>query len=254
MADVHQAQQLLDGTKAAIPGLERQMHQEENNISLLLGRDPGSVDRSPISPGSEALLLADPQEIPPGIPSQLLERRPDIQAAEAKMIAANARIGVARAQFFPQVSITGLGGTATSQFDKLFNTDSRFWFGAISITQPLFVGGKLKNNLHLAEETQKETAITYRQTIATAFKDVSNALIACQKSRESRVAQEEETTEAREVRNLALTRYSNGRTGYLEVLASDITLHSEEMSLANSRQQEALSLVQLYGALGGGWK
>jgi multidrug efflux system outer membrane protein len=161
---------------------------------------------------------------------------------------------VARAQFFPQVSITGLGGTATSQFDKLFNTDSRFWFGAISITQPLFVGGKLKNNLHLAEETQKETAITYRQTIATAFKDVSNALIACQKSRESRVAQEEETTEAREVRNLALTRYSNGRTGYLEVLASDITLHSEEMSLANSRQQEALSLVQLYGALGGGWK
>jgi multidrug efflux system outer membrane protein len=249
MTDVHQARQLLDSTEAAIPGLERQMHQEENNISLLLGREPGSISR-----GSEALLLADPQEIPPGIPSQLLERRPDIQAAEAKMIAANARIGVARAQFFPQVSITGMGGTATSQFDKLFNTDSRFWFGAISVTQPLFVGGKLKNNLHLAEETQKETAIAYRQTIATAFKDVSNALIACHKLRESRVAQENETTEAREVRNLALTRYNNGRTGYLEVLASDTTLYSEEISLANSRQQEALSLVQLYGALGGGWK
>jgi multidrug efflux system outer membrane protein len=254
MTDVHQAQQLLDGTKAALPELERQIHQEENNISLLLGRNPGNVDRNSISLGPEAFLLADPQEIPPGIPSQLLERRPDIQEAEAKVIVANARIGVARAQFFPQVSITGMGGTATSQFDKLFNTDSRFWFGAISVTQPLFVGGKLKNNLHLTEETQKETVIAYRQTIATAFKDVSNALIACHKLRESRMAQEEETTEARDLRDLASTRYNNGRTGYLEVLANEITLYSEEMSLANSRQQEAISLVQLYGALGGGWK
>jgi multidrug efflux system outer membrane protein len=183
-----------------------------------------------------------------------LERRPDIQQAEAKMIAANARIGVARAQFFPQVSITGMGGTATSQFDKLFNTDSSFWFGAVSVSQPLFTGGKLKNDLHLAEETQKETAIAYRQSIATAFRDVSNALIACHKSRESRIAQEAETAEASEVRDLALTRYNNGRTGYLEVLASNTALLSEEMSLTNSRQQEALSLVQLYSALGGGWK
>jgi multidrug efflux system outer membrane protein len=249
MTDVHQAQQLLDGTKAALPGLERQMHQDENNISLLLGRNPG-----PISRGTVAPLLTDPQEIPPGIPSQLLERRPDIQQAEAKMIAANARIGVARAQFFPQVSITGMGGTATSQFDKLFNTDSRFWFGAVSVAQPLFTGGKLKNDLHLAEETQKETVIAYRQSIAAAFMDVSNALIACHKSRESRIAQEQKTTEAKDVRNLALTRYDNGRTSYLEVLASDTALFSEEMSLSNSRQQEALSLVQLYSALGGGWK
>lgn len=170
------------------------------------------------------------------------------------MIAANARIGVARAQFFPQVSITGMGGTATSQFDKLFNADSRFWFGAVGVSQPLFTGGKLKNNLHLAEETQKETAIAYRQSIATAFKDVSNALIACHKSRESRIAQEQKTREAKEVRNLALTRYNNGRTSYLEVIASDMTLYSEEISLANFQQQEALSLVQLYSALGGGWK
>jgi len=249
MTDVHQAQQLLHGTEAALPGIERQIRQEENNISLLLGRNPG-----PISRGATTPLLAEAQEIPPGIPSQLLERRPDIQQAEAKMIAANARIGVARAQFFPQVSITGMGGTATSQFDKLFNTDSSFWFGAVSVSQPLFTGGKLKNNLHLAEETQKETVIAYRQSIATAFRDVSNALIACHKSRENRIALEAETAEAREVRNLALTRYNNGRTGYLEVLASDTALLSQEMSLTNSRQQEALSLVQLYGALGGGWK
>jgi multidrug efflux system outer membrane protein len=225
------------------------MHQEENNLSLLLDRPPG-----PISRGTTALLLADPDEIPPGIPSELLERRPDIQKAEAKMIAANARIGVARAQFFPQVSITGMGGTATSQFDKLFNTDSRFWFGTVSVSQPLFTGGKLKNNLHLAEETQKETVIAYRQTIATAFRDVSNALIACRKSRENRMAREEEMAETKEIRNLALTRFNNGRTDYLEVLASDTALLSVEMSLADSRQQESLSLVQLYGSLGGGWK
>jgi multidrug efflux system outer membrane protein len=249
MTDVHQAQQLLHGTEAALPGLERQMRQEENNISLLLGRNPG-----PISRGTAAPLLAGAEEIPPGIPSQLLERRPDIQQAEAKMIAANARIGVARAQFFPQVSITGIGGTATNQFDKLFNTDSRFWFGAVSVSQPLFTGGKLKNNLHLAEETQKETVLAYRQSVATAFRDVSNALVACHKSRENRIALEAEAAEANQVRNLALTRYNNGRTGYLEVLASDTALLTVEISLANSRQQEALSLVQLYSALGGGWK
>jgi len=112
----------------------------------------------------------------------------------------------------------------------------------------------LKSNLHLAEETQKETAIAYRQTIAAAFKDVSNALIACHNSREIRVAQEDKTREARDVRNLALNRYNNGRTSYLEVLASDMTLYSEEMPQAKFRQQETLSLVQLYSALGGGWK
>lgn len=253
MTEVHRAQQLLDGTKAALPALERQMHQEENNISLLLGRNPGAIDRSPISLQSKTLTLADPLEIPPGIPSRLLERRPDIQEAEAKMIAANARIGVAHAQFFPQVSITGIGGTATSQFDKLFNPDSRFWFGAVGISQPLFTGGKLKNNLRLAKETQTETVIAYRKTIASAFKDVSDALIAYRKSREIRIAQEDKMAEAREIRNLAQVRYANGRTSYLEVIASNTILLSEEMSLVNARQQEALSLVQLYSALGGGW-
>jgi len=253
MTEVHRAQQLLDGAKAALPALERQMHQEENNIALLLGRAPGSIDRSPSSLESKARPLTDPLGIPPGIPSQLLERRPDIQEAEAKMIAASARIGVARAQFFPQVSITGIGGTATSQFDKLFNTDSRFWFGAVSISQPLFNGGKLQNNLRLAEETQREAVIAYRKTIASAFRDVSDALIAYRKSKEIRLAQEEEMVEARDIRNLALIRYTNGRTSYLEVIASDTVLLSEEMSLVNSREQEALSLVQLYSALGGGW-
>jgi len=249
MTDVNQARQTADRTKAALPGIDRQISLEENTLSLLLGRNPG-----PIARGSSTLLLTDPEEIPSGIPSQLLERRPDIQAAEAKMISANARIGVARAQFFPQVSITGVGGTATRQFDRLFNTDSRFWFGAISITQPLFTGGKLKSNLHLAEDTRKETVIAYRQTIASAFKDVSDALIACHKSKEARIAQEKEVTDAKEILSLALTRYHNGRTGYMEVLAKDATLYSLQISLVNFRQDEALSLVQLYSALGGGWK
>lgn len=249
MTNVHQAQQGLREVEVTLPAIERQIRQEENSLSLLLGRNPG-----PIARGARTPLLANLEEIPPGIPSELLERRPDIREAEAKMIAANARIGVAKAQFFPQISITGVGGTATSQFDKLLSTDSRYWFGAIGVSQPLFTGGKLKNNLRLAQETQKETQSAYRKSILSALRDVSDALIACRKARESRAAQESVAAEGREIRKLAQLRYDNGRTGYIEVLTSEEALLSAEMTLANYRQQEALSMVQLYSALGGGWK
>jgi len=249
MTDVHQAQQSLREADAMLPALERQIRQEENSLSLLLGRNPG-----PIARGAETAMLADAEEIPPGLPSELLERRPDIQEAEAKMMAANARIGVAKAQFFPQVSITGVGGTATSQFDKLLSTSSRYWFGAVGMSQPLFTGGRLKNNLRLAEETQNETEAAYRKTILSALRDVSDALIACRKAREIRRAQAGVAADGREMRRLAQLRYDNGRTGYIEVLTSEEALQSAEMALANDRQQEALSMVQLYSALGGGWK
>jgi multidrug efflux system outer membrane protein len=183
-----------------------------------------------------------------------LERRPDIQKAEAELIAANARIGVARAQFFPQISITGMGGTATSQMNKLFNSDASFWFGSISASQPLFEGGKLRNNLRLAKETKQEMVLAYQQAISSAFRDVSNALIAYQKAKENRIALEKETTAADKSVQLAHIRYDNGGSSYIEVLTNETNLFSAELNLANAQQQEALSLVQLYGALGGGWK
>jgi multidrug efflux system outer membrane protein len=184
----------------------------------------------------------------------LLERRPDIQRAESQLIASNAQIGVARAQFFPQISLTGVGGTATNQFTNLFSSGSNYWLGAGSIIQPIFTGGKLKNNLKLAEETKQEMVLAYQQTIATAFRDVSNALISCQKSKENRIAQEKEVNAARESVLLARVRYKNGRSSYLEVLTNDTNFFAAELNLASAQQQEVLSLVQLYGALGGGWK
>jgi multidrug efflux system outer membrane protein len=249
MSDVHQSEQLLYAAEADRPVLERDIRVQENDISLLLGRNPGPIPRDTKTIGQPA-----PQEIPPGIPSQLLERRPDIQKAEAELIAANAKIGVAHAQFFPQISITGLGGTATSQMNKLFNSDASFWFGSASVSQPIFEGGKLRNNLRLAEETKQEMILAYRKTIASAFRDVSNALIAYHKSKENRIALEEETNAAHQSLRLAQIRYDNGGSSYIEVLTEDANLFSAELNLANAQQQEALSLVQLYGALGGGWK
>ena len=249
MSDVHQSEQLLYAAEAVQPSLERDIREQENSISLLLGRNPGSILR-----GKKAIAQPDPQEVPPGIPSQLLERRPDIQKAEAELIAANARIGVARAQFFPQISITGTGGTATNQLNKLFNSDASFWFGSVSASQPIFEGGKLRNNLRLAEETKQEMVLAYQQAIASAFRDVSNALIAYQKSKENCIAQEKETAAAVKSVRLAQIRYDNGGSSYLEVLTNNTNLFSAELNLADAQQQEALLLVQLYGALGGGWR
>jgi multidrug efflux system outer membrane protein len=249
MADVHQAEQLLYAAEAVMPELERQIREQENNLSLLLGRNPGPISRSKSNTGQ-----LPPEGVPAGIPSQLLERRPDIQRAESQLIASNAQIGVARAQFFPQISLTGVGGTATNQFTNLFSSGSNYWLGAGSIIQPIFTGGKLKNNLKLAEETKQEMVLAYQQTIATAFRDVSNALISCQKSKENRIAQEKEVNAARESVLLARVRYKNGRSSYLEVLTNDTNFFAAELNLASAQQQEVLSLVQLYGALGGGWK
>lgn len=249
MADVHQAEQLLYAAQAVLPNLEREIRVQENNLSLLLGRNPGSIPRGKAN-GEQP----HPQEVPAGIPSQLLERRPDIQRAEAQLIAANARIGVARAQFFPQISLTGMGGTATSQFNMLFSSASNYWLAAGNVSLPIFTGGKLKNNLKSAEAAQQEMVLAYQQTIATAFRDVSNALISYQKSSENRIAQQKEVIAARESVRLARLRYDNGKTSYLEVLTNDTNLFAAEFQLAGAQEPEALSLVQLYGALGGGWK
>jgi outer membrane protein, multidrug efflux system len=249
MADVHQAEQLLYAAEAVQPRLESQIREQENGISLLLGRNPGPIPR-----GGKNTEQPHPAEIPAGIPSQLLERRPDIQRAEAQLIAANARIGVARAQFFPQISMTALGGTFTNQFTQLFQPGSSFWIAGSSLSQPIFAGGRLKHNLKKAEETRQEMVLNYQKTIASAFRDVSDALIAYQKSKEDRLAQEKQTTAAREAVRLARIRYDNGRSSYLEVLTNDTNLFSAELNLAAIQEREALSLVQLYSALGGGWQ
>jgi multidrug efflux system outer membrane protein len=249
LADLRQAEELEYAASVQIPQLEQQIQQEENSIRLLLGSNPGSVART-----DPNVLAPVPQDLPVGLPSRLLERRPDIRQAEQQLIAANARIGVARAQFFPQFSITASGGVVGSDFSTIFGPNGRLIYGIAALTQPIFEGGKLRGQLQLAEETEKEMVLNYQKTIAGAFRDASNALIAVEKRRTAREQQEKLVAAAKDAARLARIRYDGGATNYLEVLTTDSNLFSAQLNLVSSREGEAQSLVQLYAALGGGWE
>jgi multidrug efflux system outer membrane protein len=249
LSDVRQAEQLLYTATSEIPQLEEQIQQQENAIALLLGENPG-----PISHHAPNALAPPPQDLPTGLPSQLLERRPDIQQAEATLVSANAQIGVARAQFFPNLSISGSGGVGGDSLASIFDPAGKTIYGLGTLTQPLFEGGKLRGQLQLSQQTKEEMVLNYQKTIAGAFRDVSNALIALNKERAYREQQEKLVESARDATRLARIRYEGGSTGYLEVLTTDSNLFAAELNLVNAQQGEALALVQLYGALGGGWQ
>jgi multidrug efflux system outer membrane protein len=250
--DVLQAQQVLDTANAQIPDLERQIAQEENAISILLGNYPQAVPRGRTL--SEQVL---PPEVPPGLPSSLMERRPDIHEAEDVLIAANAEIGVAKAQFFPQISLTGSGGGAfgrSSVFTGLMSSQLGIWSYGAQVSQPLFTGGALSGNLRLAKSEYQQALILYQQTIQRAFGDVSDALIAYQKLHQVRMRQEDTVTDLQESVRLSNLRYKGGTTTYLEVLDGQRSLFAAELALASARGDEYQGLVQLYRALGGGWQ
>ena len=249
LSDVRQAEELLYTASSEIPQLEQQIQQQENAINLLLGNNPG-----PLTHGSASALTPPPQDLPVGLPSQLLERRPDIQQAEATLIAANAQIGVARAQFFPQLTISGSAGIGGNSFPSIFGANSQTIYGIGQLAQPIFEGGKLRGQLTLSQETEKEMVLSYQKTIAGAFRDVSNALIALNKQRAYREQQEKLVAAAQDATRLARVRYKGGATSYLEVLTTDSNLYTDQLSLASAQQSEALTLVQLYSALGGGWQ
>jgi len=250
--DVLQAQQVLDIANAAVPDLERQIGQEEDAISVLLGHYPESIRRG--------LPLADqplPPEVPPGMPSTLLERRPDIRQVEQDLITANAEIGVARAAFFPQISLTGSGGGAfgrSTVFTGLMSSQAGIWSYGVQVSQPIFTGGALRGNLRLAESEQRQELIAYKQVIQLSFRDVSDALIGYQKLHQVRVAQEVTVKDLQDSVNTSLRRYRGGITTYLEVLEGQQSLFTAELTLAQARGNEYQSLVQLYKALGGGWQ
>jgi outer membrane protein, multidrug efflux system len=250
--DVLQAQQVLDIANAAVPDLERQIGQEEDAISVLLGHYPESIRRG--------VPLADqplPPEVPPGMPSTLLERRPDIRQVEQDLITANAEIGVARAAFFPQISLTGSGGGAfgrSTVFTGLMSSQAGIWSYGVQISQPIFTGGALRGNLRLAESEQRQELIAYKQVIQLSFRDVSDALIGYQKLHQVRVAQEVTVKDLQDSVDTSLRRYRGGITTYLEVLEGQQSLFTAELTLAQARGNEYQSLVQLYKALGGGWQ
>jgi outer membrane protein, multidrug efflux system len=250
--DVLQAQQTLDTANAQVPDTERQIAQEEDAISILLGDYPHAINRG--LPLVEQVL---PPGVPPGLPSSLIERRPDIREAEQNLVAANAEIGVAKAEFFPQVSLTGSGGGAfgrSSAFSDLMSSQLGIWSYGAQVSQPIFTGGALTGNLRLARSQDRQALLAYQQTIQRAFGDVSDALIGYQKLHEVRVRDQDTVADLQESVRLSNLRYTGGTTTYLEVLDGQRALYAAELELAQARGAEYQSLVQLYRALGGGWQ
>jgi multidrug efflux system outer membrane protein len=249
MLDVHQAEQLVYAASAQVPDIERQIEQQENAISILLGRNPGDVSRGlklteqPLAP-----------EVPAGLPSSLLERRPDIRQAEQRLIAANARIGVAKAAYFPQITLTASGGFQSSTLAELFTGPAGLWSFGAALTQPIFNGGRIRSNVRLTKAQQEEALLVYQRTIQQAFREVSDGLVAYRKNQEFRKQQELLTQSAREAARLSGVRYRAGQTSNLEVLTNETNLFAAELRFAQAQLNERLALVQLYRALGGGWQ
>jgi outer membrane protein, multidrug efflux system len=192
-------------------------------------------------------------EIPTGLPSALLERRPDILQAEQRLVAANAQIGVARADYFPNISLTASGGVASAALLTLFSAPAIVWSAAASLAQPIFDSGRTDSQVRLAELEREVALASYRQTILEAFREVSDALIGYQRGREFRTIQTDLVSSARESRRLADLRYQGGATSYLEVLDSDTRLFTAELGLVQAELSELAAFVEIYRALGGGW-
>jgi outer membrane protein, multidrug efflux system len=247
--DVRQAEQLVQVAAQAIPGAEQRIEQTENQISMLLGRNPAPVVRN--RPLTEQEV---PLAVPAGLPSSLLERRPDIGAAEQNLIAANATIGVAKAAYFPQISLTGLFGFQSNQLSGLFTGPARAWQFTPQVTQPVFTAGRLKSNVRLARAQEQIALVQYDRAIQTAFREVADALVQYQKVREIRSDQEALVATLQDRSRLSYRRYQGGVDTLLSALDADRDLFDGELRLAQVRRDELISIVRLYRALGGGWQ
>ena len=247
--DMRQAEELVDTAAETIPATQEHIEQEENQITLLLGENPGGITR-----GRRLTEQDFPPDVPPGLPSALLERRPDIRAAEQDLIAANAQIGVARAAYFPEISLSGFLGGQSTQLSSLFSGPHSAWSLVPQLTQPIFTAGRIKSGVRLAEAERAHALVQYEKVIQTAFTEVSDALIAHQRVRESREKQEALVDALEDRLRLAYMRYRGGVDTQLNALDADRDLFTGQLTLAQLRLEEVLSVVQLYKALGGGWQ
>jgi len=249
LLDLRQAEQLVYGAAQTIPDVERLIEQTENQIQLLLGLSPGAVVRG-------LPLTEQPQlpSVPPGLPSSLLERRPDILAAEQNLIAANAIIGVAKAAYFPQITLTGYLGSETDQLSNLFTGPARAWQFVPQILQPIFEGGRIRSTVKLREAQREIALVQYEKTIETAFREVSDALVQHRRVKEIRTQQELLVAALQDRSRLAYMRYRGGVDTLLNALDADRDLFTAELALAQTRRDELQAMVQLYKALGGGWQ
>lgn len=249
MLDVRQGEQLVQVAQETMPALEQRIEQTENQIRLLTGENPGPVARQATLKQQQL-----PPAVPAGLPSALLDRRPDIREAEQKLVAANATIGVAKAAYFPQISLTGLFGFQSNQLSSLFTGPTKAWQLTPQLTQPVFTGGRIKSNLRYAEAQQKIALVQYDRTTQTAFREVADALVEYKKVREVHDTQQALVATLQDRSALSYKRYRGGVDTLLSALDADRDLFDAELRLAQARRDELLSEVHLYRALGGGWQ
>ncbi|HTC57895.1 MAG TPA: efflux transporter outer membrane subunit [Candidatus Sulfotelmatobacter sp.] len=251
ITDVLQAELLQEQAEAAIIALKQSIEQTENQISILLGRNPG-----PILRGIPLTQQPHMPEVPAGLPSAILERRPDVLQAEQSLVAANANVGVAKAAYFPQISLTGAFGVQSTALESFLGggLTTAAWTLAGQVAQPIFEGGRITANYHLAWAQRDEAELVYKQTVLQAFGDVSNGLVGYDQSQQLRMKLEEQTATYKETARLANVRYLGGYTAFLEVLVTEQQYFTSEINLDQARLTELQNYVDLYQALGGGWQ
>ena len=247
--ELRQAEELVYAAGEVIPATERAIEQQENFLSVLVGKNP-----APIVRGLELTQQEMPPNVPPGLPSDLIERRPDIRSAEESLIAAGARIEVARKAYFPRISLSGFLGFESASLSDLFKPSRGVWGFIPEVTQPIFTAGRLKSNVKFTQAQRDLLLVNYERTIQTAFREVSDSLIAYGKSREVRAQRELLVTTLRDRSRLAYMRYTGGVSTLLEALDADRELFDAELSLAQAHRDELLSVVAIYKSLGGGWQ
>jgi multidrug efflux system outer membrane protein len=249
MLEVRQAEELVYDAGEVIPALEQGITQTENFLSYLTARNPGAIAR-----GLSLTEQQVPPTVPPGLPSDLIERRPDIRSAENSLIAANARIEVAKKEYFPRISLTSFLGYESGQLTSLFSGSRNIWTLGGQVAQPIFTGGRIKSNIRLTQAERDFLLVDYQQTVQSAFREVSDSLIAYQKVKEVRTQRAFLVDTLRDRSRLSYLRYTGGVATLLDALDADRELFEAERSLALARRDELLSVVQLYKALGGGWQ
>jgi outer membrane protein, multidrug efflux system len=248
ITDVYQAQTLLQQAEAQVISTQQFIEQTENNISILLGRNPG-----PIARGLTITEQPHSPEVPAGLPSALLQRRPDVRRAEENLVAANANVGVAKAAFFPQISLTGTFGAQSTAITSFLQGPATFWAVGGQALQPLYQGGRIRSQYRLAWAQRDEAELTYKQTVNQAFGEVSNNLVGYNQSRQYRMKIEEQTHTYKQMADLANVRFQGGVTSFLEVQYYEQQYFLSALSLSQAWYQELQYYAALYQALGGGW-
>lgn len=245
--ELAQSQSEYEAAQATVPQIEMQIGLQEDALSVLIGKNPGAILR-----GRDLATMGAPP-IPNGLPSELLERRPDLLQAEQSLVAENALIGAAKALYFPSISLTGLFGTVSTQFSSLFTGPARVWSFAGSVTQPIFTAGNISGQVQQAEARQQEALFTYEKAVQVAFQEVEDALISVQKTQEQLIVVGKQVEALHTYSRLARLRYEGGYTSYIEVLDAERSLFNAQLSFTQTQGAALTSFVNLYKAMGGGW-